>query len=213
MKAPTDVQRPLEETSADVTLVTRGITIQACVQVSGSDRLVVQPTSGAHARALGVGRGDKVEVFWRAGYEERTLPAVIEQVDDGFDTTTWSLGVTGPAERSQRRKAVRARVELPVLLVCQATQLTGATVDISEAGMRVEVDGWGLAPDPGTPVNVSLTLEKGVLDLHGEVVRCSANGSRWQLSLSFHSLREDIQDRLRQRVFQALREERARVSG
>jgi hypothetical protein len=212
MEVSQDVQRPVEETAADVTLVTRGITITACVELSDPERLVVRPTAAAHARHLGVSRGDKVEVFWRAGYEERTLPAVIEQVEDGFETTTWSLGVTGPAERSQRRKAVRARIQLPVLLVCQATQLIGVTVDISEAGMRAEVDGWGLPPEPGSPVQASLTLEKGLLDMHGVVVRSSANGPRWQLSLSFDSLTEETQDRLRQRVFQALREERARLT-
>lgn len=211
MNTLSDAEQPPTSTAADVTLVTRGITVTACVEQSGESALVVRPNSGAFAREVGVKAGDPVELFWRAGYEERTLPAQIVEVEDGV-SPIWHLQATGPAERSQRRKAVRARVELPVEVNCGTAQLLGRTVDISEAGMRADVDGWGLPPEPGSPVHVILTLDKGFVDLHGEVVRQQVLGSRWQLSMKFDGMSERDQDRLRQRVFQALREERARTT-
>jgi c-di-GMP-binding flagellar brake protein YcgR len=39
-----------------------------------------------------------------------------------------------------------------------------------------------------------------------------ARGARWMLSLSFLRIEEKDQDRIRRRVFQALREERARLA-
>lgn len=211
MTAPTDADRPLESTATDITLVTRGITINACVERSGEDYLLLRPTSGAFAREVGVRLGDPVELFWRAGYEERTLPARIVEIHDE-ESPSWQLRVTGVAERSQRRKAVRARVQLPVTVVCNGTQLLGETIDLSEAGMRADVDGWGLPPEPATPVQVGLVLESGVVDLYGEVVRQLTQGARWQLSMKFDGVAEHDQDRLRQRVFQALPEERVRTA-
>lgn len=211
MTASPEVDRPQQSTPADITLVTRGITITAHVEVSGEAGMVVRPDAAAHASSTGIKPGDPVELFWRAGYEERTLPAQVVEVEDGA-LVHLHLRATGPAERSQRRKAVRARVELPVQVSCGATQLTGVTVDISEAGMRADVDGWGLPPEPGTPVQVILTLEKGFVDLRGEIVRQQVHGARWQLSMKFAGIAEADQDRLRQRVFQALREERARAA-
>jgi hypothetical protein len=210
MATLSETDQPQESTTADVTLVTRGITITARIERSSETGLVVCPTSSAFARQVGVKAGDPVELFWRAGYEERTLPAQVAEVEDAVDPI-WYLQATGPAERSQRRKAVRARVELPVQVSVGATQLVGETVDLSEAGLRAEVDGWGLPPEPGTRVEVTLTLDKGFVDLRGEIDRHVVNGARWQLSMKFDRVAEQDQDRLRQRVFQALREERART--
>ena len=43
-----------------------------------------------------------------------------------------------------------------------------------------------------------------------EVVRTQARGARWVMSIRFTNIQEKDQDRVRRRVFQALREERAR---
>src|SRR3954463_9089895 len=104
-----DVNRPPESSQADVTLVTRGITVTACVDVSTDFSLVVSPQGEGSAGKATVDDGDKVEGFWVAGNEERTLPARIVEVDAG-ERPRWHLAPTGPAQRSQRRKAVRARV-------------------------------------------------------------------------------------------------------
>jgi hypothetical protein len=210
MTTPTAFDLPEVSTSADLTLVTRGLTVTASIERADEFALIVRPTAGAHAREVGVKIDDPVELYWRAAYEERTLPAKITEIDDGL-SPTWRLQPTGPAERSQRRKAVRAWVELPVTVNCNTAQLTGQTVDLSEAGVRVLVDGWGLPPEKGTPAQITVTLERGFVDARATVVRHSVRGVQWELALQFQGMAEQDEDRLRQRVFQALREERSRT--
>jgi PilZ domain len=210
MTAPVASDRPEASTSADLTLVTKGITITASVERADEFALVVRPTAAAHAREVGVKPGDPVELYWRADYEERTLPAKIAEIEDG-EIPVWRLAATGPAERSQRRKAVRAWVSLPLTVTCNSTQLTGETVDVSEAGVRALVDGWGLPPDRGTPAQVTITLEQGFVDARATVVRATVRGVQWELAMQLEGISEKDQDRLRQRVFRALREERSRT--
>ncbi len=204
----TDANRPHESSRADVTLVARGLTVTAAVDVSNETSIVVRPDGEGSAWKTSVKDGDPVELYWVGGDEERTLPAKIIDVEPG-DVVRWHLSPTGPAERSQRRKAVRGRVALPVYLPWADGQLVGETVDLSEAGMRALVDGWGLPPEPGTRIEVNLTLADEVLNLRGSVVRQQSNGPRWLLSLSFRDVSDRDANTLRRRVFQALRAERS----
>ena len=205
-----DANRPEESTQADVTLVTRGITVTASVDRSDDFVLVVRPiVHGAASEAIKI--GDPVEIYWVSGYEERTLPAKVASIDESADPS-WTLRPTGPAERSQRRKSVRGRVELPIVMPWAGGLLRGLTVDLSEGGMKALVDGWGLPPESGTPAVVTLQLEDGVvLDLNAEVVWHASRGQNWLLALRFLGVEERDADTLRRRVFRALREERALI--
>jgi c-di-GMP-binding flagellar brake protein YcgR len=207
----TDVSRPAESSQADVTLITRGITVAARVDRSDELGLVVSPLGEGTEWKTAVKAGDKVEVFWVASHEERTLPAKITGVDSG-EEPSWTLAPTGPSERSQRRKAVRGRVQLPVVLPWADSQLTGETVDLSEAGMRALVDGWGVPPEKGTRMAITLDLGTGFVDVHGSLVWCNPRGPQWLLAVSFDDVSERDGDKLRQRVFEALRAERATTS-
>ncbi|MDT0277993.1 PilZ domain-containing protein [Blastococcus goldschmidtiae] len=180
----------------------------ASVDVSTEFTIVVRPDGEGTAWKTSVKDGDPVALYWIGANEERTLPAKIVEVEPG-EEVRWHLVATGPAERSQRRKAVRGRVTLPVYLPWVDGQLVGETVDLSEAGVRVLVDGWGLPPEPGTRLDIGLTLTDEVLHLGADVVRQQANGPRWLISLSFVDVDDRDADQLRRRVFQALREERA----
>jgi hypothetical protein len=100
----TDSERPTEMTETDVTLVTRGITVQASVELSNALALVIRPTAGSYARTVGVKEGDRVELFWRDAFEERMLPAAVGSIDDG-STLRWHLTVT--ARRSEAPVARR----------------------------------------------------------------------------------------------------------
>ena len=204
----TDGSRPPESSQADVTLVSRGITVTAAVDVSNEFTLIVRPNGEGSAWKESVKLGDPVEVFWVGGYEERTLPAKIAQVETG-EEPRWHLAATGPAERSQRRKAVRARVELPVVLPWAAGELVGTTVDVSEAGMRALVDGWGLPPESGTRMRVTITLDNDFVDLHGELIWQADRGAQWLMAMRFDDVPEHTADLLRKKVFEALRAERA----
>jgi c-di-GMP-binding flagellar brake protein YcgR len=104
---------------------------------------------------------------------------------------------------------VRAWVELPVVMPWAGATLTGATADLSEAGARVLVDGWGLPPERGVRTQISISLEdKSVIDLSCEIVRNQTRGSQWILAMRFLDVSERDEDRLRKRVFRALREHR-----
>lgn len=207
-----DVDRPQESSQADVTLVARGITLPAAVRMSGADAVVVVPDNPVYARNVAPAPGDQAELFWRTDAEERTLPAQVAEVEADGDPV-WHLRPTGPAERSMRRKAVRARVELPVRISVADVPLMGETIDASEAGLRARVEGWGLPPEPGTVATVALDFDGGhELVAAGEIVRVENRGGWWTLSVSFVGLPEKDEDRLRRRVFRALREERARTS-
>ena len=205
-----DADRPEESTHADVTLVTRGITVTASVDRSDDFVLVVRPVvTGAASEAIKI--GDPVEIYWVSGYEERTLPAKVASIDESAEPS-WTLRPTGPAERSQRRKSVRGRVELPIVMPWAGGLLRGLTVDLSEGGMKALVEGWGLPPESGTPTVITLQLEDGVvLDLNGEVVWHASRGQNWLLAMRFLGVEERAADTLRRRVFRALREERALI--
>lgn len=204
--------RPEPSAAADIALITRGVTVTANVAESGSEVLVLCPAAGAPG-AVTLKEGDLVEVYWAGESEERSLPARVAAVDEG-DVPRWHLTVTGPTRRSQRRKAVRVAVDLPVTMPWAGGLAAGLTEDLSEAGLRARVDGWGVAPDPGTRIRLDVTLDaaEGALDVAGEVVRLQVRGAQWLLSVRFLDLTERDEDRLRRRVFAAMREERARAA-
>jgi c-di-GMP-binding flagellar brake protein YcgR len=207
-----DIDRPEERSDADVTLITRGITVTARVEVSEETTIVVAPAGEGTEWKTTVNPGDPVEIYWVGGQEERTLRAVILAVEaeEGLDPR-WKLSVNGPATRSQRRKAVRGRVELPILFPWSGGTVTGKTVDVSEAGARALVDGWGLPPESGTGLFVTVTLEDAVVDVAAEVVWHADRGKQWLMAMKFVDVPEKAADQLRRRVFQELRDERARA--
>ena len=203
------IDHPEEQGEAEVTLTGRGISVSTRVEFVGEDVIVVRPSVSEYVEQVVVRTGDVVEVFWKSHEDTRALPAQVLQVEQGA-VIRWRLQITGPAEVSQRRKAVRARVAVPVEIGYSSFELPGESVDLSEAGLRAAVDGIGVEPEPGATVDVVVKLEDAEIRGRAEVVRNQARGARWVMSLRFLDLAEKDGDRLRRRVFQALREERAR---
>jgi hypothetical protein len=203
------VDHPEEQSEAEVTLTGRGISVSTRVEFAGSGVISVRPSVGEYVEQVVAAIGDRVEVFWKAGEETRALPAEVLSVEQGA-APRWRLQITGPAEVSQRRQAVRGRIVLPVEVGYGSAEMTGETVDLSEAGMRVTCDGFGVPPEAGSRLDLVLQLEDGPVAMKGEVVRFQSRGARWLLSIRFLDLPEKEGDRVRRRVFQALREERAR---
>ena len=206
------VDHPEEQSEAEVTLTGRGISVSTRVEFVGDGVISVRPSVGEYVEQVVASVGDRVEVFWKAGEETRALPAEVLTADAGA-APRWRLQITGPSEISQRRQAVRGRVSLPVEIGYGSAEMTGETVDLSENGMRATVDGLGIPPEPGSALDLLVQLEDGPLKVKGEVVRFSARGARWLLSIRFRNVQEKDGDRIRRRVFQALREERARQAG
>jgi hypothetical protein len=203
------VDHPEEQSEAEVTLVGRGIAVSSRVEVVHDGFIAVRPSVGEFVEQVVVKVGDVVELFWKTDDAQRALPAEVTEVEQGA-VIRWRMRATGPAADSQRRKAVRGRVAVPVTAGYGAIDLTGETVDLSEAGLRAEFEGLGAPPEAGAKLDLSIALEDGGITTKAEVVRTQARGARWVMSIRFVNIPEKDQDRVRRRVFQALREERAR---
>jgi c-di-GMP-binding flagellar brake protein YcgR len=203
------VDHPVEQTEAEVTLTGRGISVTSRVEVVQNEFISVRPSVSEFVDQVVVRVGDVVELFWKTDDAQRALPAEITDVEQGA-VVRWRMRATGPAEASQRRKAVRGRVTVPVTAGYGSIDLTGETVDISEAGLRGEFEGMGAPPESGAKLDLVIELEDGTIKTKAEVVRTVARGARWVISIRFANMQEKDQDHVRRRVFQALREERAR---
>ncbi|SFF03945.1 PilZ domain-containing protein [Blastococcus tunisiensis] len=202
------VDHPEEQTEAEVTLSGRGVSVTARVEVVQNEFISVRPSVGEFVDQVVVRVGDVVEVFWRGEDTQRALPAEVVDVETGA-VVRWRLRATGPAETSQRRKAVRGRIVVPVEAEYGAIDLTGSSIDLSEAGIRAEFEGLGVPPEAGAKLLLLIHLDDGDIRTPAEVVRTQARGARWVMSIRFTDIQEKDQDRVRRRVFQALREERA----
>jgi len=171
--------------------------------------LVVRPSAGEFVEQQVVRVGDQVQVAWRDAVAGWALPAQVTTVERGT-VPRWHLAVLGPAEELQRREAVRARLAVPITVVLNGADLEGEVRDLSEGGVRVSLEAFGDPPPSGTVVPLTVHLEDGEITAHAEIVWHWNRGTRWGVSLQFLDLPEKEQDRLRRRVFQAMREERAR---
>jgi hypothetical protein len=203
------VDHPEEQTEAEVTLTGRGISVSSRVETVHDGVIAVRPSAGDFYEQAVVRVGDPVEVFWRSEDSQRALPAEVTEVEQGA-VIRWRMRITGPAETSQRRKAVRGRIAVPIVAEYGSVELRGETMDISEAGLRADFQGLGAPPEGGARLGLTVELEDGVVRTRAEVVRTQARGAQWIMSTRFVDIQEKDQDRVRRRVFQALREERAR---
>jgi c-di-GMP-binding flagellar brake protein YcgR len=203
------VDHPVEQTEAEVTLTGRGISVSSRVEVVQNEYISVRPSVGEFVDQVVVRVGDAVEIFWKTEDSQRALPAEVTDVEQGA-VIRWRMRATGPAEASQRRKAVRGRVTVPVVAEIGSIDLKGETIDLSEAGLRAEFEGLGAPPEAGAKLSLALQLEDGGIKTGAEVVRTQARGARWVMSIRFVNIQERDQDHVRRRVFQALREERAK---
>ena len=205
------VDHPEVEGEAEITVIGRGVSVSSRVEAVYDGNVVVRPSAGEFVDEVVVAVGNPVEIFWKGPEDTRAMPAEVTGVEHGA-VLRWRLRTTGPAEVSQRRGAVRGRVNVPVEAGYGSLELTGETVDLSEAGTRVSLEGFGILPESGDTMDLQIGLEGGVLKIRAEVVRVVARGARWTMSMRFLGIAERDQDRIRRRVFQALREERARLN-
>jgi hypothetical protein len=200
---------PGVDAAADVALLGPGLSFPSRVESASRSVFVVRPSLGAFADR-GLARvGEAAEIFWYSPEGRMGCPTRLTSVGEE-PTARWVLDATGEIAPAQRRQAVRARVTLPVTVAQGDGVLAGDTVDLSEGGLRLVVEGPVPPPDPGTRTTVRLDLGGEAVVSAAEVIRLRAHDGRWVLSLRFVDLPERDGDQLRRRVFQALREERAR---
>ena len=203
--------RPDTDVEVQVTALRAGLTVTARVEGVDATTVVIRPSVSEYVDQTVVAIGEEATVLWLSEEGARALPAEVATVERGA-APRWHLRVVGPTESVQRRQAVRARVTARLTLLLNGVDLDGDLLDLSEGGVRAIVDPYGVTPAPGSVLGVTVQLEDGPLAARAEVVRQQNVNGRWALSLRFLALPEREQDRLRRRVFQALREERARHS-
>ncbi len=201
--------RPDTDVEVQVTAVRGGLTVTARVERVDATTVVIRPSVSEYVDQSVVSVGEEVTVLWLSGDGARVLPAEVATVERGA-APRWHLRVVGPTESVQRRQAVRARVAIPLTAIVNGVDLAGDVLDLSEGGVRAIVDPYGVTLAPGSRVGLTVQLEDGPVTARAEVVRQHTVNARWALSLRFLDLPEKDQDRLRRRVFQAMREERAR---
>jgi hypothetical protein len=205
------VDHPEEQGEASITLVARNISVSSRVELVASGVISVRPSVGEFYDQAVVNVGDQVEVFWKGPGDTRSLPAQVLSVEQGA-VVRWRLQITGEAEVTQRRSAVRGRVTVPVEAGLGSVELKGETIDLSENGLRANFEGFGVPPEPGQSMDLVISLEDGDVRTKAQVVRFQGRGAAWLMSIRFLTIEERDQDRVRRRVFQALREERAKAN-
>lgn len=188
---------------------------------AGEDLLVSVPLDLAR-RPVSLAAGELIELTWNASGSLRSLPVVLAGIDLG-EPPRWRLRRAGVTHRGQRREAVRAPLRAPVTLGVEGTTAHGATVDMSEGGLRCILD-RGRSPTTGENfidtrpffrvgdvVRVSLTLPELTVSCLSEISRRHPReDERTEVSLRFIGLPEHVQDELRRRVFARLRDLRQR---
>ncbi|SET73039.1 flagellar brake protein [Geodermatophilus poikilotrophus] len=204
------VDHPHRDGEVEVVLPGHRVSVNARVEAADAATVVVRPSVGEFAGQV-VRIGEEVQLVWHDAPDVRMVTAEVATVQHGA-VPRWHLDVTAPAEPVQRREAVRGRFAVRLTVTVDGVDLAGDVLDLSEAGTRAVVDAYGAPPSPGAAVAVVLELEDGALTTSAEVVWYQVRGRRWTLSLRFTDLPEKDQDRLRRRVFQAMREERARAA-
>jgi PilZ domain-containing protein len=209
MSSVPGVDHPAEQAEIIIRLRTSNESVSAVVESVDDGVMSVRPSTGELAGQSGTAPGELVDVHWVGLDGHRSAPAEVTDVEHG-DVDRWRMTQTGPAEHSQRRDAVRGRLVVPVTADIADERLTGETADLSEGGVRAVFGKLDPAPEEGSHLALQIMLEDGPVLAGGRVVRLHTWGKRSTLSIAFQQIEERDRDRIRRRVFRALREERAR---
>jgi hypothetical protein len=211
---------PPHGTVLDLIAASRRDTFLSWVDAAGDGEIVVTAPKDASLQLVGLPVGEHLEIVWTHSGELRSLPVVLASISAG-EQPHWQLRPAGVAKRGQRRDAVRAPLTVPVRLQAEGGQAGGATVDLSEGGLRCildkerapagQSDAAAWAPEVGDVIRVIATLPDFTLSCLAEVTRrYPRDDERVELSARFVGLQEHEQDLIRRRVFARLRELRQR---
>ncbi|MBB3677807.1 flagellar brake protein [Modestobacter versicolor] len=209
-----NVDYPAASTALSVMPLGQDEALTSRVRRETENFLYISPPRNSIGESVPFVEKDMLELSWQADDGLRSVPAdALAFTDDA----TWRLRITGPANRIQRRDAVRAPIGLSVSLWWDRTTLTGSTVDLSEGGLLAVFRPHGDLgvsvpfPKPGQPLGLRLDLYSDELVTEVALVRRRPrqdNLHEW--SLRFLDLPEPAADLIRSHVFTALRNARAR---
>jgi len=203
---------PTTSTPAEVRFGVPGSGFAGLVAASSRHRIVVaQPASSAAPSSSGL-IGRRAKLVWADDNGSRALAVELSAVQLAA-VPLWHFRALGPAVVDQRRAAVRVPLHLPVQLRTVEGVVSGATLDVSEVGLRCLVDAT-IADMPvcgeTVPMTVFLKGDSDPLDLRGEVMMLRRRSDAGLIAvLAFVGFRGLDQDRLRARVVEEIRARRA----
>jgi hypothetical protein len=180
------------------------------VAASDAKRLVLTAPLSSHAAGNLPGVGSRAEVSWGADEGLRMLPVELLGVQQAR-VPLWHFRTLGPVEQVQRRSSVRMTLTAPVQVRHYGQIFVGATLDLSEGGLRCIVTGDS-DPTAGDAVDLALFLDDdhNPLRIGATIVRVRRHDPRQvTLVLRFRALSEPDQDQIRTRVFVEQRNRRA----
>ncbi|BFU47602.1 flagellar brake protein [Krasilnikovia sp. MM14-A1004] len=193
----------------DVTLDSRTEPLAAVIGAITGDTVLLAEPIDRTGRFVLPDSGEGGLIVWGAGSNLRQAP--IEVVETSRQPApTWVVRLTAPAARCQRRAFVRASVNLPVVVKHAGKQVDVIAIDISEGGLRCNVQS-----DAGIKVGDQVVAEflagqqmvapaMVVRVLRGDAERPT------ELGLSFTDLKIKEADTIRKYVFSQLLEQRRR---
>ena len=199
---------PTTSTPAEVRFARTGSGFTGLVAASHRHRIVVtEPaSSGAPSPSGLVGR--RAQLVWTEVEGSRALPVELSAVQHAA-VPLWHFRAVGPPVVEQRRAAVRVPLRLPVQLRTWRRAVAGATLDVSEVGLRCLVEGTVAdMPVAGETVPMTLVLQGDLnpLELDGEIVMLRQRTDAGLTAvLAFAGLRRRDRDRLRARIINEIR--------
>ncbi|GAB1688747.1 flagellar brake protein [Krasilnikovia sp. M28-CT-15] len=193
----------------DVTLDSRPEPLAAVVSaVTGDTVLLTEPIDRTGHFVLPE-PGEGGLIVWGTAGNLRQAPLEVLETSRQ-PGPSWTVRLTAPATRCQRRAFVRASVTLPVVVKHSGKQLEVIAIDISEGGLRCNAQ-----KDAGVKVGDSVVAEFDAgqqMVAPATVVRVLRGDEErpTELGLSFTDLKMKEADNIRKYVFSQLLEQRRR---
>jgi hypothetical protein len=204
---------PAYDTVTEVRFGDTGSARVCWVAASDARRLVLAAPADGGQPLPAPRPGDRASVMWMGHEGLRALPVELVGVQPAL-VPLWHFRRTGPEVPAQRRSSVRVDLHVPIQVTDNGRPMAGTTLDLSEGGVRCQVEAAGpILPRRGDvfPVALFLDADRDPFSARGELIRSKpAIGDELRLTLRFVGLGDGELDRLRARVFLELRTQRAR---
>ena len=130
---------PVADSVVELISASRGDTLLSWSEGLHDGDLLVSVQLDRTQAPVSLAVGEHLELVWRDADGLRALPVELAAIDVG-ERSRWRLRSAGVVRRGQRRDAVRAPMTIPVRIGPEPSPVTGATLDVSEGGLRCVLD-------------------------------------------------------------------------
>jgi hypothetical protein len=202
--------RPLLRQRVHIRLARWGTSVPSVVEdVLDVDLVLAGPLGLAEGQEPA--QGEKLTVSWDDPNGPRQLPCEMGNVL-ARELPHWQVRPTGESRSEQRRSHARVVTEGPVTIIRDRQAHSASLVDLSEGGLRAELDDAETVIGVGDLVSVILVLDKVEHDLRARVVRVHVVPSQSRtIAATFLDVGHRQSDELRRHVFAEQTRVRART--